>query len=178
MAKNDQDTKNSTPPGKFGADAPDADVKKAQENEAQAKAAEQSAKEALERVEQNGNGTVDPQTGELQTAPLDGQLIAGHLKTVGEAAKSLTQLSSQLPQSMEGSVRADILRPDTSAPFRAGNPKRFVGDVPVTCIKTESSVSLGTRHYSFVKGAEIEMDPSHAKEMQDSGWVVIINPDD
>jgi hypothetical protein len=52
-------------------------------------------------------------------------------------------------------------------------PQRIIGDIPVTCLKTESFCRLGGRTYKLQKGSEIMMDPSHAHELStgDSPWV-------
>lgn len=52
---------------------------------------------------------------------------------------------------------------------------KAVGDIPVTCLKTESNCMLGNRRYQLVKGQEIEMDPSHAEELASGGWVAVVN---
>lgn len=56
----------------------------------------------------------------------------------------------------------------------AKKPQVIAGDVMVRCLKSESFVVLGRRRYEFVKGKEIAMDPSHAEEMQQSEWVLVI----
>lgn len=56
----------------------------------------------------------------------------------------------------------------------AAKPKP-VGDVSVVCLKSETYVELGNRRYQFVKGQEIMMNPSHAEEMQQSGWVSLVD---
>ena len=55
----------------------------------------------------------------------------------------------------------------------APTPK-LVGDIPVTCLKTNSNCMLGKRRYQLVKGQEILMDPSHASELASSGWVALV----
>lgn len=51
---------------------------------------------------------------------------------------------------------------------------RTVGDIPVTCLQTEPFCSLGGRKYVLKKGTEIMMDPSHAEELAQGGWVAPI----
>lgn len=63
--------------------------------------------------------------------------------------------------------------PAPPAPTPAA-PRRNVGDIPVTCLKTEPFCSLGDRRYQLVKGQEIMMDPSHASELAPAGWVAIV----
>ena len=52
-------------------------------------------------------------------------------------------------------------------------PKQYAGDIPVTCLRTESFCNLGGRKYNISKGTEIMMDPSHAHELSlgEKPWV-------
>lgn len=55
-------------------------------------------------------------------------------------------------------------------------PQRTVGDIPVTCLKTEPNCRLGGRSYNLKKGAEVMMDPSHALELSqgEAPWIAPI----
>lgn len=48
--------------------------------------------------------------------------------------------------------------------------------VPVICLKDNPSVFMGGRMYSLRKGQTVYMDPSHATELAQSGWVVVAPP--
>jgi hypothetical protein len=62
---------------------------------------------------------------------------------------------------------------EVAAPAPAA-PVRLAGDVPVRVLRAQARVLLGGRGYCFKAGEEILMDPSHAKEMQDAGWVTVL----
>jgi hypothetical protein len=52
---------------------------------------------------------------------------------------------------------------------------RAVGDIAVVCMKTQTTgVRAGNRTYSFAEGEEIQMDPNHAEEYVQTGWVRIL----
>jgi hypothetical protein len=49
------------------------------------------------------------------------------------------------------------------------------GDVTCVCMKTQiSGVKAGPRVYIFEEGKEISMDPNHAEEYRQSGWVRVL----
>ena len=79
--------------------------------------------------------------------------------------------ADKLAMEAANAAAAEAVKSITPAPAPAPGPKRKVGDIPVICLKTESFCSLGDRRYQLVKGQEIEMDPSHASELESSGWV-------
>jgi len=64
---------------------------------------------------------------------------------------------------------APALQETPEAP--AAPAPRVVGDIPVTCLKTETWCVLGNRRYQLIKGQEILMDPSHADELEAGGWI-------
>jgi len=62
-----------------------------------------------------------------------------------------------------------------AVPGAPGTTEQIVvaaGDVSVICLKTALSVTMGNRHYSLVSGKEVLMDASHARELQQTDWVV------
>lgn len=61
--------------------------------------------------------------------------------------------------------------PPAPTPEPAKPAPKLAGDIPVTCLKTEPHCMLGNRRYQLIRGQEIMMDPSHADELADGGWV-------
>ncbi len=51
-------------------------------------------------------------------------------------------------------------------------PVRQVGDVIAVALKDNNHVRMGNRSYVLLKGKEVLLNPDHAEELQQGGWVV------
>lgn len=88
---------------------------------------------------------------------------------VEELAKAAVAAATDSHGEMKMAAVAAATSRTSSAP--PATPKVTAGDIPVTCLKSEPFVSLGKRRYVLTKGAEVMMDPCHAEELSQSGWV-------
>lgn len=77
------------------------------------------------------------------------------------------KLEAEAKAGAEALAKAAAEKPQPAA---AAPPARIVGDIPVVCAK-DGSGRCGGRHYQFKKGDEILMDPGHAEELSEGGWI-------
>lgn len=89
-----------------------------------------------------------------------------------EAAAAATKAAMEAAsQEIAGAGTSPLKNELPPPPPRQFTQPKPIGDIPVVCLKSESFVNLGNRRYQFLKGQEIMMDPGHAEEMAQAGWV-------
>lgn len=54
----------------------------------------------------------------------------------------------------------------------SNSQQTFTGDIRVLCLKDNARVAMGMRSYNLQQGKTIEMHPSHARELEQTGWVL------
>lgn len=161
MAKNEA-TKNKLSPQE------EAELKKAEDEEAAAKAAAEAAAKAANASPPAGSNPHD------DPPPTDGSEDFEYPPDAphpGEPVVPLLEEWLEVGYSREGYNKRFGLNPKPNTDRAKAQKQRTVGDIAVVCLKSETSVHLGNRRYQFVQGQEILMDPGHAEEMRQSGWV-------
>ncbi len=97
-------------------------------------------------------------------------------KSDAELAAEAAELQKLLDEETAARAAAAAMAAAAASPPAvsavAAPPKKKAGDISVLVLKSEPIVRLGGRNYTFVKGAEIDMNPDHAEEMEVTGWVL------
>jgi len=87
-----------------------------------------------------------------------------------KAADDEAELARMLAEEEAKAKAAEaVVVANVPAPPPAQKP---VGDVKVVALKTENRILKGKREYALRQGQELLMDPSHAKELEQTGWVL------
>ena len=90
-----------------------------------------------------------------------------------EEAATKEAMAAVAMQKQAASAAAVVPVPQSPKPVE----KKIIGDIPVTCLKTESFCIMGGRKYNLQKGVELMMDPSHAAELSsmEQPWVAPVS---
>lgn len=90
-----------------------------------------------------------------------------------EIEKMLAEEAAKAKADAEANAaRVDALNKAAPPPVAAVVVAPSAGRCKVRCLKNEPSVVRGHERYSLVMGKEIEMDASHAADMERQGWVL------
>lgn len=92
-----------------------------------------------------------------------------------EEAALLAQLEAEQAALTAAAAASVQVAPVVEARPPAPKPK-IAGDVDVRVLKdsTSGTANMGKRVYRLKKGQVVQMHPSHAAQLQKSGWVAIL----
>jgi hypothetical protein len=106
----------------------------------------------------------DPKKG--QAAP-----PAAPAKKTDEELELERQIAAEAAEAAKVAAEAAEAAPAVVPVKPAVGHRVAAGDVAVRCLKT-SMARMGGRNYQLIKDKEVFMDPNHASELEETGWVL------